>query len=318
MRRDPAAFPTLRINATHLLAIGYDMRGDTAGAEDAYTETWNQLHRFGRDDSNDAATLLNNWAIARTNTDILGAFELQAKAISVMEAGETAEAVPAAFRANYARLLNRLARYREARSVYERARTEARQHDNVLTVGTTSLGLARACRSLGDLPCAREALREAAPALTSSFPPLHGFIAELAAERGLLASATGGEEAARRLLTEAVDIYEKSPERYPSHIEALLDLARLELQAGRVEEADRWARRALDLSERFRGRVPRSAWVGQSQATLAEIDLARGKGADARRLFAESLDQMRPTLGDSHPAVLEAQSRVAQTKAAAR
>ncbi|HEY1251791.1 MAG TPA: protein kinase, partial [Thermoanaerobaculia bacterium] len=273
IRRDPAAFPGLRINATHLLALGYDMRGDTAGAEDAYTDAWNQLHRFGRDDSNEAATLLNNWAIARSNTDILGGFDLQARAIAVMEAGETAGAVPAAFRANYGRLLNRLARYREARSVYERARAEARQHDNVLTVGTTSLGLARACRSLGDLSCAREALREADPALRSSFPATHGFIAELSAERGLLAAAAGDEESARRLLTEAVGIFEKSSERYPSHVETLLGLTRLELQAARVEEADRWARRALELAERFRGRVPRSAWVGLSQAALAEVDL---------------------------------------------
>src|SRR5262249_52027444 len=152
------------------------------------------------------------------------------------------EAVPAAFRANYGRLLNRLARYREARSVYERARAEARQHENVPTVGTTSLGLARACLSLGDLPCAREALREAAPAIGSSFPAGHGFIAGLQAERGLLAAAEGDPEAARRLLADAVDIYEKGSERYPSHIEALLGLARLELRTGRPTEADRRAR----------------------------------------------------------------------------
>jgi serine/threonine-protein kinase len=311
MRRDPAAFPGLRIHATHLLALGYDMRGDTAGAEDAFTDAWNQLHRVGRDDSNEAATLLNNWALARSSTDILGGFDLQARAIAVMETGDTAEAVPAAFRANYGRFLNRLARYKEARSVYERARAEARQHENVLTVGTTSLGLARACRSLGDLPCAREALREADPALRSSLPAYHGFIAELSAERGLLAAASGDPEAARRLLTEAAGIFEKSSERYTSQIETLLGLARLELQAGRLEEADRWARRGLDLAERFRGRVSRSAWVGLSEASLAEIELARASEAEARRLFTESLNQMRPTLGDSHPAVLEAQRRLA-------
>ena len=311
MRHDPAAFPGTRINATHLLALGYDMRGDTAGAEDAFAEAWKQLHRFGRDDSNEAATLLNNWAVTRSSTDILGAFELQGKAIAVMETGEAAEAVPAAFRANYGRLLNRLARYREARSVYERARKEARQHDNVLTVGTTSLGLARACRSLGDLSCAREALREAEPALRSSLPPVHGFIAELSTERGLLAAVAGDEDEARRLLTEAVDIYGRSTERYTSHIEALLGLSRLELRTGRLEEADRWARRGFELAESFRGRIPRSAWVGLSQTALAEIDLARGSEAEARRLLTDALGHMRPTLGDSHPAVLEAQSRLA-------
>jgi hypothetical protein len=64
--------------------------------------------------------------------------------------------------------------------------------------------------------------------------------------------------------------------------------------------------------------VPRSAWVGLSQAALAEVDLGRGNATEARRLLTESLDQMRPTLGDSHPAVVEAQSRLAGTRAAAR
>ena len=317
MRRDPAAFPALRINATHLLGLGYDMRGDVARAEEAFSETWNLYQRFGRDDSNEAATLLNNWALVRSWTDILGAFELQARAIAVMEVGESAEAVPAAFRANYGRLLNRLARYKEARSVYERARAEARQHENVPTVGTTSLGLARACLSLGDLPCAREALREAAPALGSSFPAGHGFIAELEAERGLLAAAEGDTETGRRLLTEAVDAYEKTTERYTSQIEVLLALARFEQQTGRLEEADRRARRALELAESFRGGLPRSAWVGLSQEALGEIDRARGSEDEARSLFTASLVQMRPTLGDSHPAVLEAQSRLAGDKARA-
>jgi tetratricopeptide (TPR) repeat protein len=207
--------------------------------------------------------------------------------------------------------LNRLARYGEARSVYERARDDARRHDNVRTVGTTSLGLTRACRSLGDLDRARAALRDAEPALRSTFPTGHLFLADLSHEQGMLAAAEGDHERARRLLSEALGIHEKASEKHVSHIETLLELSRLELRSGRIAEAERHARRALKLAEAFRGEIPRSAWVGMSQAVLGEVDRARGDDSEARRLFGEAVSQMGPTLGESHPALLEAKSRLA-------
>ena len=256
LRRVPNAFPAIRMNAMHLLALGYDMRGETANADRAFAQAMEQLERIGREDTTDAATLLNNWALTRATTDTLGALELQGRAIATLKAGESAEAVPAAFQANFGRLLNRLARSGEARSVYERARKDARRHDNVRTVGTTSLGLARACRSLGDLDCARAALREAEPALRSTFPAGHFFLADLSHEQGMLAAAEGDRENARRLLSEALGIHAKASEKHVSHIETLLELSRLELRSGRTAEADKHGRRALELSEGFRRRNP--------------------------------------------------------------
>jgi eukaryotic-like serine/threonine-protein kinase len=310
LRRAPGSFAAIRANAMHVLALGYDGRGETANADRAYAQAMKEFERIGRENTNDGATLLNNWAITRATVDTLGAFELQGRAIAALEAGQSAEAVPAAFRANYGRLLNRLARYREARSVYQRAREDARRHENVRTVGTTSLGLARACRSLGDLDCARAALREAEPALRSSFPAGHYFLADLSHERGMLAAAYGDDQSALRLLTEALDMHEKEDEKHASHIETLLELWRLELRSGRIADADRHARRALELAEGYRGEIPHSSFVGLSQAALAEVELARGNESEARRLFGEAVSHMRPTLGDSHPAVVEAQSRL--------
>jgi tetratricopeptide (TPR) repeat protein len=306
LRRAPRAFSAIRANAMHVLALGYDGRGETANADRAYAQAMKEFERIGRDDTNDGATLLNNWAITRATTDTLGAFELQGRAIAVLETGESAS-VPAAFLANYGRLLNRLARYKEARSVYEEARKNARRHENVPTVGTASLGLARACRSLGDLGCAGEALRDAEPALRSSFPAGHYFLADLSHERGMLAAAKGDPESARRLLFEALDLHEKFAEKHASHIETLLELSRLELRSGRIDDAERHARRAREVAEGFRGGFPHSAWVGLSQVALAEVELAGGNGSEAHRLLEEAISEMRPTLGALHPAVVEAQ-----------
>jgi tetratricopeptide (TPR) repeat protein len=307
LRRAPGSYSAIRVNAMHLLALGYDGRGETANADRAYAQAMQELERIGRENTNESATLLNNWAIARASTDTLGAFELQGRAIEALKAGESADAVPAAFLANYARLLNRLARYKEARSVYEEARKDARRHENVPTVGTAGLGLARACRSLGDLRCASESLRDAEPALRSSFPAGHYFLADLSHERGMLAAAEGDLESARRLLFEALDLHEKFAEKHASHIETLLELSRLERRSGRIDDAERHARRAREVAEGFRGGFPHSAWVGLSQVALAEVELAGGNGSEAHRLLEEAISEMRPTLGALHPAVVEAQ-----------
>ncbi len=312
--RVPGAFPAIRANALQVLAMGYDMRGDTANADRSYAQAMEQFERIGLADTSLAATLLNNWALTRATTDTLGALELQGRAIALLEAGESPEGVPAAILANYGRLLNRLARYAEARPVYERARDDARRHDNLRTVGATSLGLARACRSLGDLDRARGALRDAEGPLRASFPPGHFFLADLTHEQGMLAAAEANAENARRLLSEALAIHEKASEKHVSHIETLLELARLELASGRAAEAEKNARRAAELAEGFRGGIPHSAWVGLSEAALAEIELANGNSAEARRLFGEAAAQMEPTLGKSHPVFLRAREHLAATR----
>ncbi len=141
------------------------------------------------------------------------------------------------------------------------------------------------------------------PALRSSFPAGHYFLADLFHERGMLAAAEGDIESARRLLCEALDLHEKFAEKHASHIETLLELSRLELRSGRIADAERHARGALVLAEGFRGGFPHSSRVRLSQVAVAEVDPARGNESEARRLFEEAVSHMRPTLGDSHPAV---------------
>jgi tetratricopeptide (TPR) repeat protein len=271
-----------------------------------------QFERIGREDTTSAATLLNNWALTRATTDTLGALELQGRAVAVLETGEAAEGVPPVFRANYARLLNRLARHAEAKPLYERARDDARRQGNVRTVGTTSLGLARACRSLGDLRGARAALRDADEPLRASFPAGHFFLADLSHERGMLAAAEGDPETARRLLSEALVIHEKASEKHISHMETLLSLSKLELRSGRNVEGARHGRRALEVAEGFRGGVPRSAWVGLAQLALGEVSLAQGDGSAGRRLFREAVAHMESTLGPDHPDTREARRLLAE------
>lgn len=305
----PAAYTDVRASALQLLAVGRRMKGDTAGADRAFAEALDYLRSIGREDTSDAAVLQHNWAINVALTSPLQALELNRRVIAIFE-GSSPDSVPLPSRGNYAVQLNRLARYAAARPVLEGARALARRKGNSQAAGGSSLQMARACRGLGDLACARTALAEAEADLRSSYPEGHRVLADLACEQGLLAAAEGRPEEGARVLSAALKLHEAVPEKHVSHIETLLALAELELALRRPAEAERHARAALGLADGLRGETPHSAWVGLSQLALARVLEAQGAPAPARGLLADAVAHMSSTLGESHPALADARRRL--------
>jgi serine/threonine-protein kinase len=310
LSRTTNAFAAMRGNAWHLLALGYSMRGETGKADQAFAQAMQQLEQVGRENTDSAAILLNNWTYNRMFTDTLGALGLQQRVLDAL-GGESSETLPATALANYGRLLNRLARYPEARSAYERARASAGKHQNVRAVGLTSLGLAQACLGLGDPECAEAALSIADGALRSSVTAGNPFMADLAHQKGVLAAARGDAQAAHRLLTEALAIHEKVPQKHASHLETLLELARLEMQMELLGAAEKHARAALELSQGLKADTALSSWVGLSQLALGAVREMQGDPAAAREAFGEALAHLPSTLGEKHPATQEARARLA-------
>jgi tetratricopeptide (TPR) repeat protein len=266
------------------------------------------MTRIGRQDTSDAAGLLHNWAMNIALTNTLEALARHRRVVDIFE-GEEPDSVPTPVRLNYGVGLNRLARYPEARTEHQAVEALARKHGDPMMLGMSALGVARACRGLGDLVGARAALGEAATALRA-IPGQLRLGADLAREEGLLAAAEGRPEEARRRLGDALLIHEKVAEKHVSHVETLLELAHLELRAGDTGEAERHTRAALALAEKFRGQTPHSAWVGLSLLALGEVYEARHDAVGARALFREAVDHMTPTLGSDHPAVREARTRL--------
>jgi len=309
LRAVPGAFANTRVIALSVLAIGYYRLGEQGQADRAFAESMHQLERLGQADTTGAATLLNNWALVRQTSDALAALALQQRAIDgIRQDEDSAESTPASFLINEGRFLNQLARFQEAKRVLERASEASRAHQNLDALGAASVGLARACRGLGDLARSHETLRAAEEAL-SARPAGHLSRAELLHEQGMLASARGRDVEARRLLTQALRLHETAPRRVP-HIETLLELADLELRAGRRAEAEQHAQTAFGLSEHLREDRPHSAWVGLSQLALGKVHRARGEGAAARRLFSQAAGHLAVTLGEAHPATQDAQAQL--------
>jgi eukaryotic-like serine/threonine-protein kinase len=307
LRAQPSAFPHLRATALGLLAMGYHRRGEEGRADRAFAATMDQFQRLGREDSGNGATLLNNWALVRQSSDLLGALTLQQRAIKAIDQGDSAEGVPAIFLVNEGRTLNRLARYQEAEPVFRRARSHAQKHGNALGTSDACLGLARTLREEGDLAGAQLELQSAEAVLVGRRDtPLNR--GDLLREEGMLALARGDRGSARRLLGASLESYRTKATPSTTHIETLLGLVALELSTGQSAEAEPYARAALELGERLRADVPHSAWVGLSQLALAKVHLSRGETAPARHSFADAAAHMTPTLGEAHPAVREARA----------
>jgi tetratricopeptide (TPR) repeat protein len=308
--RKPSGRSEERIDPLQLLATARSMQGDAASADRIFAEVVALLEQLGWDDTTDTGIIISNWATNVAHANTLEALALQQRAIKIFE-GENPASVPMPMRLNHGVYLNRLGRYPEARVALETVRTLSRQQGSPLILALSSQGAAWACRSLGDLECARAALHDADVALRP-FPAGHAARAGLAHEQGLLAADEGRTAEARQRLSAALAIHEKVPEKHLSHLDTLLALAKLELRLGDAGEAEKHARAALDLAEGLRGGTPRSAWVGMSQLALGEVHEARHDAAGARQLFRQALDQMTSTLGETHPAVLEARSRLDQ------
>jgi serine/threonine protein kinase len=214
---------------------------------------------------------------------------------------------------NYAIDLIRLARYGDARAVLERALALARRHRTDLGVVFVSLQLAQACLASGDLACVRQSLHqvETAPpaAVESSSQRIRGDVVRI---RALLAAAKGRDVEAHRLMLEARDLHESMRMTSPGQVNTLLELARIEMRLGRPQDAEATARSALARAQRMGSGAPHSSWVGQSLLALGVARKARGDAAGARVAFAQALEQMAPTLGLTHPAVIEARQALAR------
>ncbi len=306
LRSVPSEFPQLRMTALSVVAMGYHRRGEGAKADAAFTALWGELERLGEADTTGAATLLNNWSVARCATDPLGALALQERALRVHRRDAPGAAVPSALLSHYGRLLSQLERHSEAAEAYERARELDREHDNADGAVVATLGLARALRGSGRGERARALLAE----LEAPERPMpDALLAVLRHEQAAVSAEGGDVEGARRLFVESLAAHDKVPENSLKKVEARLDAAALELEAGQPAEAEAHARAALGFAEALRGGTPHSAWVGRSQLMLGRTREARGGAAEARRLFGEAARHLAPTLGEGHPALQEARRR---------
>jgi serine/threonine-protein kinase len=257
---------------------------------------------LGRDDTETAATLLNNWALAlHLSGRPLEAEKLFRRSMDISRTGNTEKNISPMLLVNYARTLRELGRAGEAATYAESGYAKAQQAGDQVVMNQSLLVRARIYREQGDMVRSKEMLSEVEPRLRKNLPPTHVAFATLATESSLLALARGDSQSAFQLENQALAITEASLKagnggNLPS---VLLPRSEIELRMGKSDDAAKDAARALELLRQ--SAEPGTYYLGHAYYTLGLALEAQGKLEDARSAFRSAGENLEAALGPNHP-----------------
>jgi serine/threonine protein kinase/tetratricopeptide (TPR) repeat protein len=275
-----------------------------------FEQAFAQLKALGRDDTDRAATVLNNWGLSVQNLGRpLAAEQLFRRAIEIgsVEGGE--ESVSPMLLNNYARVLFQLHRLPEATAYAERAYAKAiRAGDEI--VRNQSLNVRAAIYGeAGALDQADAVLAELEPRWRRMMPAGHIAFTSLALHQAQLALARGDAVRALAEIDRAIALPKSGTHALDFAPLLRYRRAHVLLQLGRLAEAKTEAEHALRLwRESVEPHSP-SSLVGQAHLLLGQILAAQDKSEQADAAFAAAAIQLEPTVGPDHPHTREALRR---------
>jgi len=294
-----------RIEALSVLAYGHYLAHETREADTMYAELLDTLARAGRDKTLPAADACNNWALVHYLGNIARAEPLCRRAVELRRSIEGADAIAPSVTYNHAGVLLQLARYDEARALFEETiRTaRARQEERIET--DAMLELADLYIETGDVPRADAQLKTLGPLLTGPHPDPFRQV-QMAYYQGRLALARGDATTARARFAPVVEAFEKRNSRLSLFVFALIGLTRAQTALGDLAAATTTAGRAIEVATSFVEPDTPSYLIGLSQLALADTQRAGGLADAAQASYHAALDHLKVTLGEGHPATAAA------------
>lgn len=287
------------------IAESYRYAGRYDEANMAFARASEELTALGRDETQTAVTLLNNWGnllvLAGRPRD--GEIVLR-RAIDISRAGQTEDAVAPMLLVNYARSLRELHQLSRAADYAERGYAKALQSGAEVVVGQSLLLRALIYTDMGDTQRAAEMLNEVEPKLRRGLPAGHIAFASLASSQALLEQARGNLPAALQQANEAVAISEEAVKVGRLGGDYLpIFLARrsdIELQLGQVEHAEVDASRGLSILQASAQAGMFSSTLGHMYLALGRALQARGRSQEAQIAFRSAAEHLQSTLGPDH------------------
>ncbi len=294
--------------ATHL-AEAFRAAGRNAEASAAFEAAFAGLTALGRDRTEMAGTLLNNWGLSRyllgQPRDAEGLFR---QAVAIGSADAAGASVSPMLLINLARPVLEQGRAAEALAIADRATAEATRLGNNVVLMQSLLLRATAHREIGDLTRAGELLAAFARGQQDRLPPGHVAFAALASEQALLAEAQGDLTAAAAAADRAVAIAEGSTQGRELLARGLLRRATLALARGQIDEALADAERGLALEVERAEPGARSSILGRAYLVSGRVLHAAGRVEAARPALTQALAHLEPALGADHRETAEARA----------
>ena len=288
------------------LAETYREAGRFHEAIPSFERGFGLLTELGRDDTESAVTILNNWALAlEFSGNPVEAEKKFARSIELSRDKNAQGTVSPTTLANYAHVLKELARTKEAEEYALHALDAATKLGDQETINQVHLDLARIYREEGLMARSTAMLDEVEPRLRHDLPPGHYALAAFTSERALNAQAAGDLAAASKFAKQAMDILNAAVQsgKQGAHYMPIL-LGRqssLELQMGRPDQAAADAAAELALAQKEAEPGDFSDNIGHAFLNLGMALEAQGKTGEARTAFRSAAEHLEKTLGPDHP-----------------
>jgi len=283
------------------LAESYRMAADHPEAIKTFELAYARLVALGRENTETAGTIYNNWALALDLTGQMQKAEnLFRRAVRISSDESSDRNVSPMLLTNLSRVLIFLDRVDEAARMADQAYDRAMAAGDALVVRDATLVRAWASRKLGDLPRAEMLLNEADARFRKTVNADCVCFASLAFARAELEQAKGDASAATTWADKSVDIANSDPVRRDALPYFLLRRAELELAQERFAAAKVDAEKSL---EGFKPSIPtdaRSSYLGRGYLALARALIASGHPDEAREALAAAVEHLRPSLGTDH------------------
>jgi serine/threonine-protein kinase len=305
----PNASVVRRIDAQASLAYGYYLARDNRNADAGFAATLASLEAAGRGRTLAAADVLNNWALVHFRGDIRKAEPLLRRTFELRRSIEGPDGVAPTISHNYAGVLLRLGRFKDAAAVFEETIRTASARQEVRIMFDAMMELADLHTQVGDLSQAEAQLAQLAPHLDAPRFDDHRR-AQLAYYRGHLAEQRGNLDAARTRYAESLRLFSAAREKITMNVHVLTGLARVEIAAGNASAGADAAQSALHMAQSLA--EPHAPSYLIAEALLAVGDGQRatgvaGAGVDAYKLAVQNAEQ---TLGPDHPLTIQARQKL--------
>ena len=313
MRQSPFQSDLLQLRVSMDLAEAYRVAGQHREASEAFARASSLLASLGRDNTQTAGTLYNNWALALSQLGVpLEAEKIFRRAIEISSDGNDERAVSAMLMVNYARVLRELNRSPEAEGFAERAYTKALAANQIVVVNQALLLRSTIYRERGKLELASEMLNEVEPRLQRALPGAHIAFASIASERALIAEAFDDLSKAHEFANQALTIAQASVRAGGQGADyipvLLLRRSKLRLLDHRVAEAVEDATKGLSLLKQAASPDTFSSILGRAYLTTARALSAQGKAAEASAAIRTAVQHLEKALGPEHADTLAAKS----------
>ncbi len=306
IRDSPYRPDSLELTALVNLASAYSRVGQPALADATYRRAAALVGALGRDETELAGVLFNNWGVMLERAGRpLDAEQSLRRTIEIERHTSSTNGVSPMSLGVYSDILIELGRINEAAEYAQEAYQQASQSGDGGAVQNALFQLAEVYRAQSDLARSDEMLAQLGPRLRKTRPPQHIDFAFLALEMAENAQAAGNRQKAIEHANQAVAIAQawKKETHGSGFYEGtfLIGRSAILLKSNRVEDALADADRAIPILQQVSIRARSSSDVGLAYLAKGRALQAQGKDDEALAAFRLADQQLENSMGPDSP-----------------